>query len=46
VITHSLCYPIPLPDPIDAIQYHMQRLGWTRKDLEPFIKRLMLSHDR
>ncbi len=30
-------YSIPLPDPIEAIEYHMERLGWTRKDLEPFI---------
>ncbi len=30
-------YAIPLPDPIEAIQYHMERLGLTRKDLEPFI---------
>ena len=30
-------YPIPLPDPIAAIEYHMQRLGMTRKDLEPLI---------
>ena len=30
-------YAIPLPDPISAIEYHMQRLGLTRKDLEPLI---------
>jgi HTH-type transcriptional regulator/antitoxin HigA len=30
-------YPIPAPDPIEAIEYHMERLGMTRKDLEPFI---------
>jgi HTH-type transcriptional regulator / antitoxin HigA len=30
-------YPIPLPDPIEAIQFHMDRLGLTRKDLEPYI---------
>ena len=30
-------YAIPLPDPIEAIQYHMERLGLTRKDLEPYI---------
>ena len=30
-------YAIPLPDPIDAIEYHMERLGFTRKSLEPFI---------
>lgn len=28
-------YPIPLPDPIAAIEFHMERLGLTRKDLEP-----------
>lgn len=30
-------YPISLPDPIDAIEYHMERLGLTRKGLEPYI---------
>lgn len=30
-------YQIPLPDPIEAIEYHMGRLGLTRKDLEPLI---------
>jgi HTH-type transcriptional regulator/antitoxin HigA len=30
-------YAIPLPDPIDAIQFHIERLGLTRKDLEPYI---------
>jgi HTH-type transcriptional regulator/antitoxin HigA len=30
-------YAIPLPDPIAAIEYHLQRLGLTRKDLEPLI---------
>ena len=30
-------YPIPLPDPIEAIEYHMERLALTRKDLEPLI---------
>jgi HTH-type transcriptional regulator/antitoxin HigA len=30
-------YSIPLPDPIAAIEYHMQRLGLTRKDLQPLI---------
>ena len=30
-------YLIPLPGPIEAIEYHMQRLGWTRKELEPYI---------
>lgn len=26
-----------LPDPIEAIKYHMERLGLSRRDLEPFI---------
>lgn len=30
-------YPIPLPAPIAAIEFHMERLGLTRKDLEPYI---------
>lgn len=30
-------FPIPLPDPIEAIKYHLERLGWTRKELEPLI---------
>jgi HTH-type transcriptional regulator/antitoxin HigA len=30
-------YPIPLPDPVSAIEFHMDRLGLTRRDLEPFI---------
>ena len=30
-------YSIPLPNPIEAIKYHMERLGLTRKDLESFI---------
>jgi len=30
-------YPIPLPGPIDAIEYYMETRGLTRKDLEPFI---------
>jgi HTH-type transcriptional regulator/antitoxin HigA len=30
-------YSIPKPDPIEAIEYHMERLGLTRKDLEPYI---------
>jgi HTH-type transcriptional regulator/antitoxin HigA len=30
-------YPIPLPSPIGAIEFHMERLGLTRKDLEPYI---------
>ena len=30
-------YPIPLPDPIEAIEYHMERLGLNRRDLEAYI---------
>lgn len=30
-------YSIDLPDPIDAIEYHMDRLNLTRKDLEQYI---------
>ncbi len=30
-------YPIPLPDPIEAIEYHMESRGLTRRDLEPYI---------
>jgi len=30
-------YPIGLPDPIEAILYHMESRGLTRRDLEPFI---------
>jgi len=30
-------YPIPLPDPIDAILYHLESRGLTRRDLEPQI---------
>lgn len=30
-------YKIPLPDPIESITYHMERLGLDRKDLEPYI---------
>ncbi len=30
-------YAIPLPDPIEAIIYHMERLGLSRRDLEPYI---------
>jgi HTH-type transcriptional regulator/antitoxin HigA len=30
-------YTIPLPDPIEAIIYHMESRGLTRRDLEPFI---------
>ncbi len=30
-------YAIPLPDPIEAIQYHMESRGLSRRDLERFI---------
>jgi len=30
-------YAIPLPDPIDAIRYHMESRGLSRRELEPFI---------
>ncbi len=30
-------YSIPLPDPIEAILYHMESRGLSRRDLEPFI---------
>jgi len=29
--------PIEPPDPIDALLYHMESRGWTRRDLEPFL---------
>jgi len=30
-------YPIPLPDPIEAIEYYMESRGLSRQDLEPYI---------
>jgi HTH-type transcriptional regulator / antitoxin HigA len=30
-------FPIDPPDPIEAIQFRMEQLGLTRKDLEPLI---------
>lgn len=30
-------YPIPLPDPISAIEYAMQSRGWSRKQLEEIL---------
>ncbi len=30
-------YALPLPDPIEAILYHMESRGLSRSDLEPFI---------
>ena len=29
--------PVLLPDPIEAILFNMERLGWTRRELEPHI---------
>ena len=29
--------PIEPPDPIDALRYHMESRGLTRRDLEPFL---------
>lgn len=30
-------YNIPMPDPIEAILYHMESRGLSRRDLEPYI---------
>jgi HTH-type transcriptional regulator/antitoxin HigA len=30
-------YPIPLPDPIEAILHYMESQGLTRRDLEPYL---------
>lgn len=30
-------YAIPLPDPIEAIEYHMERLGLHRRNMEPYL---------
>ena len=30
-------YAIPMPDPIEAILYHMESRGLSRRDIEPFI---------
>ena len=30
-------YPIAPPDPIEAIEFHVERLGLTRRDLEPYL---------
>jgi HTH-type transcriptional regulator/antitoxin HigA len=30
-------YPVPPPDPIEAIEYYMESRGLSRKDLEPYI---------
>jgi len=36
-VYEEMHYSIPLPDPIEAINYHMESRGLTRRDLEPFI---------
>jgi HTH-type transcriptional regulator / antitoxin HigA len=33
----SKYYALPLPDPIEALEFHMERLGLTRRELEPFL---------
>jgi HTH-type transcriptional regulator/antitoxin HigA len=30
-------YPIPPPDPVGALLYHMESRGLTRRDLEPYL---------
>jgi HTH-type transcriptional regulator / antitoxin HigA len=30
-------YSIPAPDPIDALTYHMESRGLSRRDLEPYL---------
>jgi len=30
-------YQFPKPDPIEAIKYQMEKLGLSRRDLQPFI---------
>jgi HTH-type transcriptional regulator/antitoxin HigA len=30
-------YPIPLPDPIEAIYYYLDSRGLSRRDLEPYL---------
>ncbi len=32
-------YPIPAPDPIEALEYYLESRGLTRKVLEPYIGR-------
>src|SRR5471032_175949 len=36
-VYESRHYPMDPPDPIEAIQFRMEQLGLTRKDLEPMI---------
>lgn len=33
-------FPIDLPDPVEAIKFHMEQSGLTAKDLQPMIGRL------
>jgi len=30
-------YAIPLPDPVEALKYHLESRGLSRRDLEPYI---------
>ncbi len=30
-------YPIPPPDPLGALEYHLESRGLTRRDLEPYL---------
>jgi len=30
-------HPFDLPDPIEAIQYHLESRGWSRRELEPML---------
>lgn len=30
-------HPVPPPDPIEALQYHLESRGLTRRDLEPYL---------
>jgi len=34
------CFPIDLPDPVEAIKFRMDQAGLTPKDLQPMIGRL------
>lgn len=38
-------FPMPPPDPIEAIKYHMERNGLKPKDLEPYIGPRQHVHD-
>jgi HTH-type transcriptional regulator/antitoxin HigA len=33
----AIHYPIPAADPVEAIKYRMEELGWTAKDLEALL---------